>query len=487
MKQATPHDAARELLLRREGRNSLLTFTQHTHHDYRAGEHHKTICDALERVERGEIDRLMIFAPPRYGKSELVSVRFPAWYLGRNTNKQIICTSYNDDLASDFGRKVRGVIQSEGYKRFFGDLSLTKDASAANRWHTTNGGIYVSVGIGGTLSGRGGDIVLIDDPTRNAEDASSKRMRDRLWNIYNSDILSRTMPGAAVILMHTRWHPDDLAGRLLERMEAGDGDKWHIIKLPALLNEGTDDEQALWPEAFPLEQVRRRKKNIDRKTWVSLYQQEPQPDGGEHYQRDWFEFYRPSEAPARTHKYIASDLALTPESYGDFTEHSVWGFDSNNDLWALDWWYGKESPEAWIEIWINLMEQYNPLRVFAESGTIRRATEGSIEKRMRERNCHHRIEWVNSVSDKRARSTAFRARAAMGKVHFPDNDWGHRVVDQLVGFPGKYDDAVDACSMIGQNISTLIAMGKEEKDKKPVDPWDRAFARHADVYNWKVA
>jgi len=484
--KATPGDAATELLLRRKGRRDLLTFTKHTHPAYMVGWHHRKICDALERVERGECDRLMIFAPPRHGKSELVSLRFPAWYIGKNPSKQIICTSYNDELASGFGRQVRNIIDDEKYQRFFPGLKLSPDAKAANRWHTTDGGIYISAGVGGTLSGRGGHIVIVDDPMKNREEAESKRLRDRLWNIYDSDIQSRLMPGGALVIMHTRWHPDDLAGRLLEKELDGTGDKWEVICLPAIMHEGTNRERTLWPEAFPLEAMQRRRKSTEKRTWVSLYQQKPQADGGDYFERAWYPRHVIGSHPDVS-VYITSDFAVT-QGGGDFTEHAVWGIDCDDNLWALDWWSGQTTADVWIETLLDLVEKWQPLCWYGESGAIRRAIEPSLKKRMRERRVYVKATFMPSTSDKRIRARPFQGRSASGKVNFPDTLWADRAVDQLVAFPGKHDDAVDVCSLIANAIDKLTPGEKPKPKKKPKeDKWDRAFAKLAQPGNlWKV-
>lgn len=485
---ASPQDAAAELLLRREGREDLLTFTVETHPSYMTGWHHREICRALMRVERGEIDRLMIFAPPRHGKSELVSLRFPAWYIGRHPERQIICASYNDDLAADFGRKVKSIISSDEYRRFFPDVSLSADAKAANRWHTTSGGIYVSAGLGGTLSGRGGHIIVVDDPIKNRDEADSKRIRDRLWEIYDSDIQSRLMPGGAIVVMHTRWHPDDLAGRLIDKMESGEGDRWTVISLPAIMNEGQDNEESLWPEAFPLDAMRRRRTNTDSRTWVSLYQQKPRQDGGDILRGDWFKRYRLGKHPD-VHIYASSDYAVTPGG-GDYTEHGIWGIDCDDNLWAIDWWYGQDTPDVWVDAQLDLAKKWRPLCWYGEAGAIRRAVEPMTKKRMRERNIFFRRDFIPSMTDKRIRANALQARASLGKVYIPECPWGDRLVAQLAEFPGRFDDAVDVASMIAQVVDRLAPACKPKPpcDQK-VDKWDRAFARAFDVADsnrWKV-
>ena len=232
--QLSPQEAAQELLNRRLAKDSLLKFTEYTNPDYQAAGHHQQIAEALEKVERGEIDRLMIFMPPRHGKSELASRRFPSWYLGKNPSKQIIAASYNSDLASDFGREVRDIVKSPEYHNIF-DVSLAEDSRAVNRWHTNHKGVYIAAGVGTAITGRGAHVALIDDPFKDRQEADSETTREGVWKWYTSTLRTRLMPGGAIVLIQTRWHEDDLAGRLLKQQK----DRWTIIELPAIANEDT--------------------------------------------------------------------------------------------------------------------------------------------------------------------------------------------------------------------------------------------------------
>ena len=199
-------------------RKSLLDFCLYTNITYEIAPHHKLIAEKLEAVERGEIKRLMITMPPRHGKSELASRRFPSWYIGRNPDKQIIAASYNSDLANDFGREVRNIVGSPEFSNLF-NTALSVDSKAANRWHTDKGGMYVAAGVGTAITGRGADILLIDDPFKDRQEADSEITRQRVWDWYTSTAYTRLMPGGAVIVINTRWHDDDLSGRLLEEQD----------------------------------------------------------------------------------------------------------------------------------------------------------------------------------------------------------------------------------------------------------------------------
>jgi len=288
----------------------LVRFTELTNPLYSCASHHVRIAEHLEAVERGDIDRLMIFMPPRHGKSELASRRFPAWCLGRDPTRQIIAASYNSDLASDFGRDVRNIVASEEFAQVFPSVGLRPDSKAANRMNTNHGGSYIAAGVGTAVTGRGAHIALIDDPLKDREEADSEVQRNKVWAWYQSTLFTRLMPKAAIILIQTRWHEDDLAGRLLEQ-NAGE---WTILDLPAVDEQG----KALWPEWYDIPALERIKATIGPREWSALYQQRPQPDEGTFFQREWLKEW--TEKPKALNVYGTSDYAVTEEG-GDFDKN----------------------------------------------------------------------------------------------------------------------------------------------------------------------
>jgi len=471
--QVSPQDAASELLKRRIARKSLLDYTQYTLPSFEAGDHHKRICEKLEAVERGEIKRLMIFAPPRHTKSELGSRRFPSWYLGRNPSKQIIAATYGHEFAGDFGREVRGIVQSEEYSKLF-DTELRADSKSANRWHTSKGGVYISTGVGGAITGRGAHIALIDDPFKNRDDADSEIYRERVWKWYTSTLYTRLMPGGAIIIILTRWHEDDLAGRLLEDMDNG-GDQWDVVNLQAITNEGTKHESALWPEWFPLDVLKQTKRVIGIRDWSALYQQEPKPIEGTFFKREWFNRFTLSEEPTHLNKYLSSDYAVTDEDTADFTEFGMFGIDSDSNLWIVDWWYGQETTDVWIEAQLDLEKEHRPFCSFGESGVIKRAIAPFLTKRRQKRKIYSRQEWITRTGSKSAMARAFQGMAASGKVNIPHGDWGDRLINQLCEFPAaKHDDAVDVCALIGLALDNEHeAIVPPVAREKPKDSWSR--------------
>ncbi len=457
-------------LTTRQARKSLLSFTEYTNPAYASANHHRLIAEKLEAVERGEIDRLMIFMPPRHGKSELASKRFPAWCLGRSPRRQIIAASYNSDLASDFGRNVRNIVAEPEFGQVFPSVSLAPDSQAANRMNTNHGGTYVAAGVGTAVTGRGADIALIDDPFKDREEADSERRRDVVWDWYRSTLFTRLMPGGAVVLIQTRWHEDDLAGRLIE----AEGDQWEVLDLPAINKAG----EALWPEWYDLPALERIKATIGPREWSALYQQQPQPDDGTFFQRDWFKTW--TKLPDVRY-YGTSDYAVT-DGGGDYTVHRIWGVDGKGEVYRVDGWRDRTTSDVWIEKKLDLVAKYKPLCWFGEGGVIQKAIEPMLKRRMQERRVFCRMEWLPSVADKPTRARSFQAMAASGRVFFePGADIGEHLV-----FPaGKNDDDVDCSSLIGRAIDQAHpAIVTSTQPTRRRDPYGR---RERDDSSWKTA
>jgi len=410
----------------------------------------------------------MIFMPPRHGKSELASRRFPAWYLGKHPGKQIITASYNSDLSNDFGREVRNIVASHEYSCLF-DVELAQDSKAANRWHTDKKGAYVAAGVGTAITGRGAHIALIDDPFKDRKEAASEVTRENVWNWYTSTLYTRLMPGGAIVIIQTRWHEDDLAGRLLDKQNQG-GDQWEILSLPAISHN-----KPLWPEWYDLTALKRIKAAIGTRDWESLYQQDPTPDEGTFFKREWFKRFNIGEEPA-TNKYQSSDYAVS-EGEGDYTELGIWGVDHLTDLWALDWWYGQESTDTWIGAQLEQIKKYKVFAAFGETGVIKKSIEPFLTNRSRAMKIYTRFEWISRITDKASMARSFQGMASLGKVHIPNTEWGDRIINQLVAFPaGKHDDAVDVCALIALAIEDAHpAIVKTIQETKKKDMWDRAF------------
>jgi predicted phage terminase large subunit-like protein len=279
------------------------------------------------------------------------------------------------------------------------------------------------------------------------------------------------MPRGAIVLIQTRWHEDDLAGRLLDN-EAG---QWDVLELPALDESGA----ALWPEWYDEEALGRIRNTIGQREWSALYQQRPQPDDGTFFQRDWFKEW---EAKPALRYYGSSDYAVT-DGGGDYTVHRVWGIDAEGAIYRVDGWRGQATSDVWIEEKLNLIAKHKPLCWFGEGGVIQKAVEPMLKRRMRERKVFCRLEWMPSVADKPTRARSFQAMAASGRVYFEAGaDLG-----EFLSFPaGKHDDEVDTASLIGRAIDQAHpAIVADRDNNKPRDRWDKAFNKEP-ADSWKT-
>ena len=488
--------AATELLRRRRARTNLIDYARYTNRAYRPAEHHHKIAEALERVERGECKRLMIFMPPRHGKSELASRRFPPWFMGRNPERSIIAASYNSDLAGDFGREVRNIMASPEHETLYKGSVLAADSKSQHRWHTNQGGGYTAAGVGTAVTGRGAHILLIDDPVKDREAADSEIIREKTYRWYLStaytrwegvitdkddDPLWQDLDEAqqkgepftgAVVLIQTRWHEDDLAGRLLADMERG-ADQWEVLSLPAV-----EDGEALWPAKYPIGRLKEIEAAVSAREWSSLYQQEPTAEEGIHFRREWFEetMYLADQIADKIEQgniYLTGDYAVTADG-GDYTEIAAWAMLPSEHLYCVGWWSGQVDSLEWCEELLDMVKMFKPSRHIAEAGVIRKATESYIKRRMRERKDFTTLEWLPTTQNKLANARSFQVMASHGRVHFPQTTWAERVISQLLRFPaGRYDDAVDACGLIGRFIDRVWESMEKKKPMTLEEAWDQ--------------
>lgn len=418
----------------------------------------------------------MLLCPPQHGKSTAASRRAPAYILGHEPRTDVISASATAQLAEEFGRDTRNCIASSEYRALFPETELAEDSQAKGRWNTKHGGGYYAVGMGGALMGRGGELGIIDDPFATWEDAQSQLSRDKAWDWYTGTFYNRIRPGGSIVVIQHRMHEDDLAGRLIERQKAG-GDRWEIVELPAKLSDPP------WPERYDRQALERIRDNSDPRKWSALYLQNPTPDEGTFFKREWFKWYK--QPPKVANHYLTSDFAVT-EDGGDFTSLGTHAVDPNDDLYlATGYWHGQTSADVWIEKWCDLVLKHKPMCAFGESGPIRRSIEPFMVKRMRERQAYCRVEWIASIHDKASRARALQARASMGKVYLPDNEHGHAILAQLLAFPGGVrDDDVDMCGMIARAIDQAHPAVVVEQIKRP--PEDR-YSRDREEDSWRVA
>jgi hypothetical protein len=452
----------------------LIAYAAYQWPSYQDAAHHRLIARHLEAVERGDIKRLMITMPPRHGKSMLASEFFPAWYMGRNPGHYVVTATYAQDLADDFGRKVKNQIEDELFQQVFPGVGLADDSKSSKRFHvegcgggiehvTTQRGAFYAVGVGGPLTGRGAHLLLIDDPIKNREDADSEVQRRKVKDWYTSTAYTRLMPGGRIVIIQTRWHEDDLSGWLQAEHEH---EGWVVLNLPAISKEGV----ALWPDQYPIETLEQIKRALPPRDWSALYQQQPQPDEGTFFQREWLKSW---DTKPPMNVYGTSDYAVTADG-GDYTVHRMWGIDAQGSLYRLGGWRGQTTSDEWIERQIDLIDEHKPLAWFGEAGVIQKAIEPMLRRRMLERRSHCRLEWMPSINDKPTRARGFQARAAMGKVWFEP---GADIAEHLMFPAGKNDDDVDCSSLIGRALDMAhpaLVRTEPAIAKTPHDRYHRA-------------
>lgn len=466
----TRAQAAAEILRRRRARESLIGFTEYTNPRYRTAKVHKLIAEQLDRVERGEIDRLMLLIPPRTGKSELASRRFPAIALGRKPERQFISASASGDFAAEFGRDVRNLIQSQEYKALFPGVRLAEDSQAKNKWNTSAGGAYYAVGMGGQVMGRGADILMIDDPFATMADAQSETSRKSVWEWYTGTAYNRLQKGGAVIVINHRMHEEDLCGMLLAQEAAG-GDKFKVVQVPAICDDiedqlGRQVGEAAWPEEFPLAALERTKRVMIPRFWSALYQQHPAPESGTYFERDWLKPYLKEPDRKTLSIYGASDYAVTADG-GDFTVHIVAGVDPNDNIYLLDMWRKQSESPEWAESWCDLVLKWRPMGWAEETGQIKAGVGPWLTARARERKAYcARTPFPTNKGDKSIRAQSMRGRMALRGLFVPTHaPWYPDLLAELMSFPaGKNDDIADALGLLGQLLD-FMTKGRVPKDE----------------------
>lgn len=474
----------REIPQRRSARNSLIDFAGEVKVDpnFKPYQFHCELSEQLERVERGEVKRLMILVPPRHGKSTLATKAFPAWFLGRNPNKKIITVSYGAELATEFGRDVRNLIDTEEFQDLF-PIRLRKDSKAANRWNTDNGGAYIATGIGGPVIGKGGDIIIVDDPHKNRKEADSRTFSDDVSNYYQSTLYSRQQPGGktAIVVIMQRWNTYDLAGRLLDLAKSDPkADQWEIVEMPAIHDgEGNAVDpdhpkaQALCPEMFDLGSLESIKVNSGPRNWASQYQQKPSIDGGEIVKTEWFGYWSddPSHEgcirlPEHFDEIIQSwDLSFKGAEESSMVVGQTWGFRGAN-IFLLDE----------VRKIMSFVETLRNFTMFASKWPNARrklvedkANGPALESVLKNKISGIVLEPVNG--DKTARLWAVTPPMAAGNVFLPSPSqsgyiWVQDWLQEVGNAPnGAYNDRPDAMSQainyrLGRGRSVLAAMAR---------------------------
>jgi len=473
--------------------NDLLAFARYMRPDpgdaddvrlsrYVCARPHRAVADALTKLESGEIRRLIINMPPRHGKTELASKLFLPWVIGRHPWWSTIFGTYNQTYAEDIGRAVRETMTSPLYAQIFPEAihRLRTDSQASDRLQNAAGSIYAFSGRGGTITGRGGNLLMCDDPIKDRKEADSKLIRDQLWEWLLQVFRSRMMDkDARICLIQTRWHADDAVGRISdpdnEYYNTETASRWHIVDLPALALPddplGRKEGEALWPERFDkahFDEIQRS----DPRGFAALYQGRPVLPGMRFFDDTWFRPYGPKELPGKEYLriYVASDHAVSVEQTRDKTCLIPVGVDAEGTVWILpDVWWRHANTETVVEAMLAMIRRHRPLAWFAERGHIAKSIGPFLRRRMLEEGVFASVRDLPITADKQTRAQSIQGRMSMGKVRFPGfATWWLEARKQMLQFPhGPHDDFCDALAWIGLGLDTMVnAQGPREKPRQ---------------------
>ena len=431
---------------RENAQKDFMSFVHEMWPGFINGAHHKVMAKKFEDIANGKARRLIINMPPRHTKSEFGSYMLPAWFLGRDPSKKIIQCSNTAELAVGFGRKVRNLVGSEQYARIFPNVNLRSDSKAAGRWSTNANGEYFAIGVGGTVTGKGADLLIIDDPHSEQEAAiaaTNPEVYDKVYEWYSSGPRQRLQPGGSIIVIMTRWSKKDLTGRILKSALEKDGDEWDIIEFPAILPSG----KALWPQFWDIKELEVLREELPLAKWQAQYQQQPTSEEGALVKRDWWKPWEQDTPPQCTYIIQSWDTAFTKNERSDYSACTTWGvFYLNEDelqpnVILLDAFKARlEFPEL-KEKAFNMYKEWQPDSFIVEGkasglpliGELRRM--GIPVSEFTPTRGNDKIARLNSVTD----------LFASGKVWAPPRRWADEVIEEMASFPNSdHDDLVDS-------------------------------------------
>lgn len=425
------------------------------------------LCDAVESVFNGEILRLIVTIGPRQGKSQVISKKAPAWYLGNHPHEEIILTSYAADLAYDFSRIARETLRNR--REIFPIVNVDRNSSSVAHW-TLDGydGGLVAAGVGGPITGRGAKIAIIDDPFKNWEEAQSTTIRETVWNWYLTTLRTRLAPKGGIILVLTRWHEDDLAGRLINKQDTEDGEEWTVINMPAI-SESLDDPlgrpigTAHLSERYPDKEILALRKALGLYKFNALYQGRPRPEEGNYFKKQWFPRLCLHEFPKDVFVYAAGDFAIDEKTQNDWNTLAAVGVTSLNEPFVLDMDRFKGDSGVIVDHILDFQEKHNPINFGFEDGQIRKAIWPIVQDQMKKRNVFVNPLFLVPIKDKMARARALQARARNGNIIYPkegSTPWIDELVEEMLNFPnGKWDDQVDALAWVFIMLTKLTTIG----------------------------
>jgi predicted phage terminase large subunit-like protein len=461
----------------------------------------RLLCQIIEKVDRGEMKRVCVSVGPQLGKSEVLSRGAPAWLFGRRPRRKMMLGAYNGDFAAEFGADVRTIVTDPTFKQLFPGFELKTGSEAKDNLGTTRHGKMAFVGVGGAGTGKTADIFFVDDPIKNDEEAQSEVYRERLWSWFNSVAMTRCHKDSAIIVVHTRWHEDDLIGRLADpshperdKKYKGIADRWTYINLPAVVKDpelakalgltlekpatafvreqfGDEPMVSLWEDRKSLEFLAEAKLS-DSRTFGALYMGEPSPADGTYFTEEMLREYGVADLPKNLRKYGASDHAVSEKQKADSTVAGCFGIDENDHIWIMpDITWAQIETDKTVEAILQHMLVHNPQLWFLESELISKSFGPFLKREMiANKRYNTTLKPMKPTTDKRTRARAIQGRMSLGMVHFPRHaPWWADAKKQLLKFPyGTHDDFVDFCSWIGLGLMSEIGAARiSEKEKEP--------------------
>ena len=498
LKGLTPEEMAEMLALMEEldqrkrvatAQTDFLAFIAMVDRAYKFGAHLKRLGNLLMDTEAGTKDRVAVSMAPRFGKSQMISIYFPAWYLGRNPDHKIIVASHTADLAVDMARKVRNLMQTAEYKAIFPNVSIAADAKAAGKWNTNRGGEYYAVGVGGALAGRGGDLIIVDDPLSEQDIKNGNfDSLDVVYEWFRAGLRTRLMPGGRIAILHTRWHQRDLIGRLLKDSAMNEeADQYEMFEFPAILNDGnpedhpTDPPKSLWPQQWSLESLLRTKASMPLWQWNAQYMQNPTAQDSALIKREWIQWWDKPEPPAVDFIVQAWDTALTTKERSDWSVCQTWGvwFNEstnlqcaillNNAKFKLEFPDLKEEARRQFANW-------QPDSVIIEA----KASGQPLIDEMRRSGIFVQDFSPGKGQDKIARVNSVADMFASGQVWVPETSWAEDAVEEWTSFPSAdHDDQTDTMTLALRRIRQggLLRLASD-----PVDNWEPTYHRRKGAY-----
>jgi predicted phage terminase large subunit-like protein len=457
--------------LRSKASDDFMVFVQEMWPNFIHGRHHAKMARAFERVANGECKRLIINMPPRHTKSEFASYLLPAWFFGKFPGKKVIQTSHTAELAVGFGRKVRNLVDSANYKRIFPALDLQSDSKAAGRWNTNFGGEYFAIGIGGAVTGKGADILIIDDPHSEQEAAMAQtnpEIYDKTYEWYTSGPRQRLQPGGSIVMVMTRWSKRDLTGQVIKAAAQRSGEEWEVIEFPAILPSG----KPLWPEFWSLEELSALKEELPNAKWQAQYMQQPTSDVSAIVKREWWKIWD-SERPPSCEFIIQSwDTAFLKTERADYSACTTWGVFYQDD--AL----GRSRANIILlnafkkrmefpELKARAYEEFNEWDV--DSLIVEAKAAGSpLIFELRQMGIPVQEFTPSKGNDKIARLNAVADIFASGHVWVPNTHWAEELIEEVASFPsGEHDDLVDSMTqaLLRYRRGGFIQLASDEEDE----------------------